>query len=143
MSIIKVSQNNNIFTAGTIGFCDSTNSYWDDFITYKYYQCSENSILSRHINKKPNSKTQITNPSINIYPNPNDGTFTLETHLPNDENVLIEAYDIVGNKVLSTSQFMQKGDNKINMMLNDARKGIYIINVKTDKEVFNNKIIVE
>jgi hypothetical protein len=90
-------------------------------------------IITLYLSNNFNILKQSSNTSINIYPNPNDGSFTLEAQLPEDGNVSKDIYDILGNKIFSKQQYMQKGDNKLDMKLNNTGTGIYLINVKTDK----------
>ena len=98
-------------------------------------------------NQSPPPKSAIRNPKseINIYPNPNDGSFTLEVKLPSDGNVRLDAYNILGENVshFTNVKHLPKGDNKLNLNLNGAKKGIYFFNIKTDTKTFNRKVIIE
>lgn len=77
-----------------------------------------------------------------IYPNPNDGSFNIDAHIPYDGYVVVEAYNILGSKVLSDKRYLEKGVNRMNLKIDNASNGIYLINLKTEKEVFNRKIVV-
>lgn len=96
---------------------------------------------SRHFNNK--SAIQNSQSEINIYLNPNDGSFTLEVQLPEDGNVSLEAYSLLGQNVLSEQHALQKGINKLNLNLKGTNKGIYFLNIKTDSKTFNRKVIIE
>jgi hypothetical protein len=98
--------------------------------------------LCRLINSNEDS-TSAGNASLNIYPNPNDGSFTLDVQLPDDGNVNIEAYNMLGEMVLSENHGMKKGDNKFNMQIRNGCCGLYMIIVKTYKETFYRKMVVE
>ena len=115
-------------------------------LTVKYSQCPETAHMLRTISNKPASKKpvlSVKDPDVNVYPNPNDGSFTLEVSLPADGNVTLEAYNIIGENVLSEQHSMSKGVNKLNLKLNSTNKGIYFFNIVTATKTFNKKVIIE
>ena len=62
--------------------------------------------------------------NLSIYPNPNNGSFTIET----DREVSIEVYNSQGRKI--TNKLIKSGQNQL--VLESARSGIYYVNL-TDK----------
>ncbi|MDN3675790.1 T9SS type A sorting domain-containing protein [Flavobacterium paronense] len=78
----------------------------------------------------------INDKKITIYPNPNNGTFTL--NFPNiGAEFQIEIYDIIGHKVFSSRQT----SSEINF--NATSKGIYFLKVNDGKDVYKGKVIIE
>ncbi len=70
-----------------------------------------------------------------IYPNPSNGTFTLNSRITNGE-ILI--YNSLGETVFSS---MANSQTSV-IDLSDRANGIYFVTLKTDKESFTQKIIV-
>ena len=89
---------------------------------------SEQNIFNNIIN---NEKT-----SFFIYPNPNNGVFSIKT---NTENAKIKIYDLMG-KLLHTQKL---NNNHENINLSNITKGLYIVELYTNhlKEV--KKIIIK
>jgi len=80
--------------------------------------------------------------NIKIYPNPTKGVINIETEDPNNRILDVTLYDMIGEKILDQNNF--KTENKIILKLNEAKSGVYLINIRTTngffrKEVFINK----
>jgi hypothetical protein len=73
----------------------------------------------------------------NVFPNPNNGVFTISNLKP---NVLIEILDLAGRSIYKT----QVKNEKITFQLNDLEKGIYIYTI-TDKQGYlqSGKVILQ
>jgi uncharacterized repeat protein (TIGR01451 family) len=71
-----------------------------------------------------------------IYPNPNNGTFTLE--LNNKEKVSIQLIDITGNIVLS--QTIENGKGTIDA--SHLAAGVYNVSIKGTATVINKKMVI-
>ncbi len=74
---------------------------------------------------------------IKVYPNPNNGLFTLE--LPNDKETTILAYDIMGKLVYKT--ICQTKKQQIDIQNLD--KGVYVFEVKNANEISNFRIVIQ
>jgi hypothetical protein len=71
---------------------------------------------------------------IAIYPNPFSSDFSIK--IPENETFKsLTIFDIVGNKVYSTATFQE------NRSIDHLSKGIYILNIETDKHKYSKKII--
>ena len=75
----------------------------------------------------------ITEVENSIYPNPNNGQFTIST---SDNNVAITVTDIVGKQILNT----QTTINKTNLQLDN--NGVYVVHITTKQGTTAHKIIV-
>ncbi len=86
----------------------------------------------------PDNNAEIAdNNHFSIYPNPSNGSFTLETNVP-EELQSLEIINILGEKVYSLQEL-----NKINMInISDKAKGIYIVKLKSGKNIFSRKIVL-
>jgi len=74
---------------------------------------------------------------LSIYPNPNNGLFTLSF---NDITLRqVNIFDVLGNLV-STFVSVEK---EIHINLRDKANGIYFVNVLSDKGQFNSRIVLE
>lgn len=101
----------------TVSGCYNTNS-----ITQNVSSCTNVSALGA-VNQTPN-----------IYPNPNNGEFSIE--LTNES--LVQVYDIVGKLVLS--QKMKKGTSAIKLLEN--AKGVYFVKISSEGSESTSKILV-
>jgi hypothetical protein len=76
---------------------------------------------------------------IQIYPNPNNGIFTLELPKTNALDYTIEVINLTGQMIYSES--LSKG-NTYRIDLSGKPKGIYLVKLKQGTEIFQKKIIV-
>jgi hypothetical protein len=77
--------------------------------------------------------------SIVIYPNPNDGNFTLQLGNADFKNGSISVYDVLGREIYSQSQIP---NSRLQITL-DIPKGIYLVKVQLDEAVITKRITVE
>ncbi len=77
---------------------------------------------------------------VKLYPNPNKGTFTVETEneLPINK---ICVYDIAGKEVFS--EVPQKQNMKHILNVVSIETGIYLVQIETEKGIFLKKMIIE
>ncbi|MEO8150539.1 MAG: LamG-like jellyroll fold domain-containing protein [Bacteroidia bacterium] len=91
------------------------------------------------------SESSITNP-INLYPNPNAGSFTFEyAGLSEDENgtATIQLYNSVGQKVYEFSIGVQNGHVSKELNLNGSVKnGIYLLKMEINNQVYDSKVMI-
>jgi hypothetical protein len=78
---------------------------------------------------------------VKVYPNPNNGLFTVE--LPHvDDQAVITVSDVSG-KTVQTKVIRDGEGNKIRLDLGDAARGMYFIEVSLGGEHFRTKVIVQ
>ncbi len=77
-----------------------------------------------------------TQSSSNIYPNPNNGQFTI--NLNSKEECTIEAFNTLG-QALFTEQFNSSNRTSIQLTV----KGVYLLVVRTEGEIYSEKVVVE
>ena len=71
-----------------------------------------------------------------IYPNPNNGSFIIETN--SSEQQAMQIFDITGKMVLN-----QNINGKANIDSSDLDNGVYFVQVKTKENISTQKIIVQ
>ena len=78
-----------------------------------------------------------------IFPNPNNGEFTIKLNSSTDEDVSVEIYDIRGRSVYSKSFANTSSDFNQTINLNAIESGMYLVKVNDgDKEAIK-KILIE
>ena len=71
-----------------------------------------------------------------VYPNPTNGSFTLETYSPDVKDVFV--YDVMGRMVVSMSQV---ADNQLSIDIADQPAGIYLVKVVSGNSVQTERIV--
>ena len=84
-----------------------------------------------------------SNVNMNIYPNPTSGVATIEYSVSKSENVSIDVYNLLGNKVQSiVSNSQPQGKHVISWNTSNLPSGVYIIQLQTSEKVITNRIVV-
>ena len=86
----------------------------------------------------------INNPilsSISIYPNPSTGLFTVEFKRVKENNSNISIVNSIGNVVFSEELIIGEFSKQID--LSNFSKGIYFLELQTEREVYKKKIILQ
>jgi ELWxxDGT repeat protein len=83
--------------------------------------------------------TAINNPSFALYPNPNDGSFTIQLENQQFEKGTVSVYDMLGREVYQST--INKQSQIIN--LNNPPKGIYLIKLQLDDVILTRRMTVE
>ena len=83
-----------------------------------------------------------SNMNLNVYPNPNGGSFTIELDLKSDKEATVKVIDSKGsevyNKVVKGGQ-----EHKLNVKVKNAESGMYIVTVKQGNEIMKLKTMIE
>jgi len=80
--------------------------------------------------------------SMFIYPNPNDGRFTISVEGQLSEQARIMVYNNVG-KLVYNSRFTSSVNSKQQLNLSDLPTGLYFVNVLSESKMITRKIIIE
>ena len=77
-----------------------------------------------------------------IYPNPNNGNFSIQYTSPTAGDVAVTVHDIRGRKVFE-SKYSNTGMFMQNIALNNAETGVYLVTVQDGNKKMVKKIVVE
>jgi hypothetical protein len=78
-----------------------------------------------------------------VYPNPVSNNMMINYSLSSSSNVMINIYDMLGNKVSSIANEKEvAGQHAITWNAKSIPQGIYIMQVRVDDKVLNQKITV-
>lgn len=97
-------------------------------------------IFITHFEPLPLSNTTFNQNSFLIYPNPNNGNFTVSQKINNLESYTIEIFDLLGKKLKT-----QKLNNlETNIVVNNFSKGVYITKISNTENIsFSTKIVIK
>ena len=79
-----------------------------------------------------------TSPSFSLYPNPNDGTFTIQFDNQHVEKSNVAVYDVLGREVYQSPI----SNSRFQITLNQP-KGIYLVKLQLDDAVLTKRVMVE
>ena len=83
------------------------------------------------------------NVSMTVYPNPNNGIFTLNVTTNNVNELAIKVQTLQGQIVYSKNNFDNIGMVQEKIDLSNNAKGVYFINVTSDKGIVTHKIVLQ
>jgi hypothetical protein len=80
--------------------------------------------------------------NLSIFPNPNQGEFTIKFSANSSENISIQVFDIRGRSILNKS-YKNTGEFNQIIRLNNAQAGLYLLQINDGSRTVTKKIIVE
>ncbi|MFY9309481.1 MAG: zinc-dependent metalloprotease [Bacteroidia bacterium] len=125
------------------------NMTWNVGTTYYILLDDENSTTGTHsfyINctNSPSGIEENTGAtSVQIYPNPNTGSFTVSIAGNTQESIEIDVFNVLGEDVFKSKAENVNGAYSKEITLSTIAKGIYTVRVKTGSKLYHKKIIVE
>ncbi len=81
--------------------------------------------------------------TIEVFPNPSDGNFTLAIDGINSRQCTIEVYSILGQIISTESFYTQTSTLRKDVHLNNIADGTYFVKIITDSGYFYKKVIVQ
>jgi hypothetical protein len=88
--------------------------------------------------EKPADKSGIS-----LFPNPNDGKFSLKFHSDKKSDVSVKVYDAQGKEVYSETMNDFKGDYSNQLDLSSKGKGNYILKITQDNKTMTERFVIE
>ena len=103
---------------------------------------STSSVSNRFTNNTTAINENTFDNSFGLFPNPSNGRFTLQYKSANlkNEKTYIDVYNVFGARIYSS---MSESNDQSIIDLSSQPSGIYFVKLKTDKQVFTRKIIVQ
>lgn len=77
-----------------------------------------------------------------LYPNPNNGNFTLSFNTGSNQDINVSVFDIRGRKVIETI-YQNTGEINQNINLQDVQPGVYMLVIKDGHITQTRKVIVQ
>lgn len=79
--------------------------------------------------------------TFSVYPNPNNGQFTIKLKSNSGKDINVEVFDIRGRSILNNS-YRNTGDFNQTISLDNAQSGMYLLNINDGDKKLTKKIIV-
>jgi hypothetical protein len=79
---------------------------------------------------------------INLYPNPNNGSFVIEGHLSQMKEVVLEIFNETGKLIWNRKISNETGTLHESVDLGNAFKGLYLLRVRTKSGMINRRIVI-
>lgn len=128
-------------TIGTVkaaGYSTSTKEYYYDDATATgvvYYRLLQVDIDGKNKSYGPICVSSKGN--VKLYPNPNNGTFTIAVWSHGQDVMNLNITDVKGNSLFKKSYDLVRGDNQIVVIMPDPTDGMIFVNVTT----LNNNVL--
>lgn len=87
-------------------------------------------------------KKVVNNLEFNIFPNPNDGVFTVKFPQANFSKATLSIYNSMGQIIMERNMEL-KNDLTFPINLNKIEAGIYYLSVNAEHHIFSKKIVVQ
>jgi minor extracellular serine protease Vpr len=78
-----------------------------------------------------------------MYPNPNNGIFTIDYTSSTQEAVMIEVFDITGRMAASKQVEARSGQNLFSLTFDTLPKGLYVVSIRSTEGKASVKMLVE
>jgi len=78
-----------------------------------------------------------------IFPNPNNGEFTIKLNSNSGNDIAVDVFDIRGRKIFNNSYSRNNSDFSQTIKLNSVEAGMYLVTVSDGAKKITKKIIVE
>jgi hypothetical protein len=83
------------------------------------------------------------NVGVSVFPNPNNGTFTLRLSSESNEKVKLSIRNMVGESLVSEEQISVNGEFVKTIDLSNYSEGLYLMMIENNGKVFTEKILVQ
>jgi PKD repeat protein len=120
-------------------------AYYYFFYDWKVQQnpCASPSVLVAGIDSCNTGVPSILSleNSLNVYPNPNNGSFSVSFNTSENDNYVLEVFDAMGRELYTELLNNFSGDYQKLMNLESIKKGIYLLMISGSKNKVIKKIV--
>jgi len=92
--------------------------------------------------EQPLSVDEFSQDSFAIFPNPNNGEFTIKLNSNSGNDIEVDVFDIRGRKIFNNS-YTNTGDFNETVNLNNVQSGMYLVTVNDGNNKITKRIIVD
>jgi len=85
----------------------------------------------------------LTQQSVNVFPNPNKGVFSVSISSLKGETYQLSVTDMIGKVLMEKEIVCFPGENKFDLQLENPDNGVYLINVKNSAEFVSKKLFIQ
>ena len=82
------------------------------------------------------------NETLNVFPNPNDGQFSVTMTLNNDNAATLEVLNVLGQVVYSNVPEVSNGQLSTTINMKNQAAGIYYVRIKQDGVEYLKKVMI-
>lgn len=147
-------------SAGHVAFVNSVSGNTICITEYNWIPCSFSSRII-DITSDPNRPEQFihieagglggvgqnehvsVSSSINLYPNPNHGSFTLNYQAEEGEWTSVSVFDLLGQLVHTEMVLSNAGENSKEIEIPQLAPGVYLVQLLVGDKIYNDRIIVD
>ena len=112
-----------------VGVTNQGGCYSSDTVNIEFVDCTGIDELNKNV-------------SATVFPNPNEGVFSISLHSVSKETVEIQIANSAGQIVYKKGNLSINGATKLNVRLSNTSGGVYQLFIKGKKETVTQKIIV-
>ncbi len=123
-------------TTQNITITAAQNGNWNVVVSNTFGCSSTSNVLSTNVGI--NELAQSV--SVAVYPNPNNGLFTVEIKSASSQKLTLRIFDVTG-RVVYAAKTISKEKFTINM--SDKAKGVYFLQLNNGTDIVSRKLIVE
>jgi hypothetical protein len=87
------------------------------------------------------NETEQPKEYLNVYPNPATRQLTIEFSLTDNKNASIALKNVLGQTVKKIDQTFLIGINQVEIDINELPKGLYFVQLQTEKGLYSQKIV--
>ena len=119
------------------GACGENGTSWaTPFTGYEYY-----TLGGDRLGNDSQLNSQLTN--ISVYPNPSRGEFNISFDLESRQDVYLSITNYLGEVIFTEELKDQEGQYNKTIDLGNKANGIYMLNIITNNEIINQKIVIQ
>jgi hypothetical protein len=119
-------------------------SIWNYTVTLTAYnECGDNEHQQDVTNKPNGISTVLGSSGVKLYPNPNNGLFTIILSTSEASEMSVQVIDSKGTLVYNQSYGVVNGEVNRQIQLENAAQGIYLVKVTLNGESAMYKLVVE